>query len=57
MDAIRDMDDSGGDGTKEKGEAKTGEKEGPQNQFGRNVHAAVKFANKVAAELAGNSSD
>ena len=58
-DAVRDMDDIDGDGSGEKGKAtKTGEtKAGPQDQFGRNVHAAVRFANKVVAELAGNNSD
>ena len=56
-DAIRDIEDSGGGGTEEKGKAgKTGDA-GPQDQFGRNVHAAVRFANKVASELAGNSSE
>ena len=58
-DAVRDMDDIDGDGSGEKGKAtKTGDtKAGPQDQFGRNVHAAVRFANKVVAELAGNNSD
>jgi hypothetical protein len=51
-DVLRDMDDKSDDGSSgKKGKAKTGADEGPHDQFGRKVHALVRFANEVATVL------
>lgn len=57
--ALRDVEDDkdGEDGSSGgKNKAKTNDKkEGPHDQFGRNVHAMVRFASKVAEELVDKS--
>ena len=57
--ALRDIEDDkdGEDGSSGvKNKAKTNDKkDGPHDQFGRNVHAMVRFASKVAEELGDKS--
>ena len=57
-DVVRELENTDGGGSNEAAKTSAGagnSSAGPQDQFGRNVHAAVRFADKVAAELAGKS--
>jgi hypothetical protein len=55
------MDDSGSSkasaSAKRKGKTSDKKSSVPSDQFGRNVHAMVRFANKVAEELADDKSE